>query len=164
MYIGRRDPEIPILVRLNACQTYDSQNSGTWIEIKIPYPKRSNNPYHTGSIMVRPEQVYYVNDRYNLNIYNQIMVNDKANIICSTKDENRVVLYKEIMPPDLIIGCLLAYELTGHYDDKTVTELDLYNAFRDTGLTMLEYIVRVTQNCIDWKGNIQTPKPRTAVF
>jgi hypothetical protein len=167
MYKGQRDPEVQILVRRENCYPYISSAGDKWVEIKIPY--RTPVPYmdnfiKDGTIMVKPEQVFYLDDRYGINAYNIITVNDNARIVNSVKTgTNRQVIYQEQMTPKQIIDALLAFELRPTTYDVSVNPGELVAAMESTGLSMLEYIIRVNSRCIDWQGRpyVNTPHKET---
>lgn len=157
MYKGKRDPEVPILVRRTACNEYNGANGDKWVEIEIPHKTVDNPAWRSGTIMVKLEQVFYV-DRYGYDIWNQVMVNDDAKIVNSTKDVNRQALYSERMTPKEIIGSLLLQELWRETPNGMTCD-EMYAMFENTGLTMMDYILRVTDGIIEINGNpiMRTP-------
>lgn len=131
-YKGRRDPEVGIVIKQSLCEVYRGADHTKWIEIFIP--RSDGTPYEWGTIMVKPEQVDYID-----NVYNLVRVNDKAEIVNSTKEKDtRSILDSEKMTPDVIIGHVLRKDLgiTG----KTAKEV--YDDYIQSGLTMYNYILR----------------------
>lgn len=132
-YKGKRDPEVDIVIRQSLCEKYKGKDGMNWIEIFIP--RREGSAYPWGTIMVKPEQVYYIDDVFNL-----VRVNNFAKIVNSTKEKDtRKVLDSEEMTPDIIIGQIIRYE-TG----KSVTPEDAFKEFEKTGLTLYNYIRLIT--------------------
>ena len=132
-YKGRRDPEVGIVIRQALCDIYRGKDSTKWIEIFIP--RSDGAPYQWGTIMVKPEQVDFIDDVYNL-----VRVNDRAEIVNSTKEKDtRVILDSEKMTPDVIIGHVLRMEL-----GKNEPAMNIYKDFINSGLTMYNYIKRNT--------------------
>ncbi len=133
MYKGRRDPEIGIVVKQALCSEYESKSDHTlWVEIFVP--RTVNAPYEWGTIMVKPNQVDFIDDTYNL-----VRVNNGAAIVNSTKDKDtHAVMDSEKMTPYNIIGHMLAYEL-----NRPKTEADnLFKTFMQSGMTMYSFIMR----------------------
>lgn len=131
MYKGRRDPDVDIIIKQELCNEYISKDGTAYVEIFIPRSEGSR--YTWGTIMVRPEQVYAVDDEYNL-----IRVNNFAGIINSTKEQiTRKVLDSERMTPYDIIGVSLKHELQSPYPASS-----LLTHYQESGLTMYQYILR----------------------
>ena len=131
MYRGKRDPYVDIIVSQKFCETYIGQDGREWVEIYVP--RSQGAPYEWGTIMVRPEQVFAVDDEYNL-----VQVNNFAQIVNSTKETNtHAVLDSETMTPYMIIGALLKYELKSDLGESAC-----FNAYTATGMKLYDYIMR----------------------
>lgn len=134
MYKGKRDPEVGIVVRQSLCNVYRGKDSIKWVEVFIPRSDKAQ--YEWGTIMVKPEQVDFIDDTYNL-----VRVNDGAEIVNSTKEKDtHNILDCEKMTPAVIIGHVLRQELNLRGRDAA----DIYRDYIDTGLTMYNYIRRNT--------------------
>lgn len=130
MYIGRRDPEVQIVVPQHLCNTYIAKDGREFVEVFIPpesiYDYQLPHHHSWGSIMVEPKQVDFLRKG---SIYNIIRVNDGARIVCSVKDVNHTVLNSEILLPEDIAGRLLKYYrfiqfLDEFVENDSVDELD----------------------------------------
>lgn len=132
MYKGKRDPEIGIVIRQSMCDIYESKTDHTlWIEIFVPRSPQA--PYPWGTIMVKPNQVDFIDDEFNL-----VRVNNFASIVNSTKEEGtHKILDSEKMTPYDIIGAILKFEL-----ESNKTAKQLFDDFMESGLTMYNYIQR----------------------
>lgn len=149
MYKGFVRQDVSFLVRQTHCTLYNSTNGREWVEIFIPHSKSVGYAY--GTIMVRTTQVRAVESSVMPDTWNEITVNRNAHINNSTKDrDTRTVLANEKMTPDIIIGALLRVELDGKVPYTPDYQLYLY--FKNTGLTMLEYMLRVMDGRIDYTG------------
>lgn len=149
MYTGLRDPEIPIIVPKSHCHEYLAKDKNMYIEIFIPPENYTDYDKPWGSIMLKPTQVFFLpNDQ----TFNQIMVNDEANIINSTKDENRKVLAREVLTPKQIIGRELKYwkkqacEAAGFIPSPELSARELnsqiyYTKFEQSGMQMYQFIL-----------------------
>ena len=155
MYIGRRDPEIQIIVPQNLCEVYQAQDGRTFIEIFIPpeniFEYQLRDAHHPwGSIMVQPTQVDMLRKG---SPYNSIRVNDGARIICSVKDINRKVVSSEVLLPEDITGRLLKYYRFMQFVDEFVendcvedlntNSFDIYMDMLHMGQTMEVYMNRL---------------------
>lgn len=151
MYAGHRDPEIPIIVPQYHCSTYQSTRDGqTYIEIEIPPEYPIDYAGTWGSIMIRPDQIFNVNDGMNM-----ICVNDGAAITVSIKNKFHRIISREQLTPAQIIGRFLKfYRYTRYYanfSDPQMRKIELedtpsealYTDMMHMGQTMLEYINRL---------------------
>lgn len=154
MYVGRRDPEVQIIVPQNLCEVYQAQDGRTFIEVFIPpenifqYRMGENHPW--GSIMVQPTQVDTLRKG---SPYNSIRVNDGARIICSLKDINRKVVSSEVLLPEDIMGRLLKYYRFIQFADEFIendcvadlntNSFDIYIDMLHMGQTMEVYMNRL---------------------
>lgn len=153
MYVGKRDPEIHIIIPQNLCNSYQAQNGRIFVEAFIPPEnifeyQMTNN--HWNSIMVLPTQV----DIFRRGTpYNVIRVNDGARIVCSKKDINRRVISSEVLLPEEIIGRLLKYYrflqfVDAFTEDNCVEDLntnsfDIYMDMLHMGQNMETYMNRL---------------------
>lgn len=155
MFIGRRDPEIQIIVPQNLCEIYQAHDGRTFVEIFIPpenifdYQMRNaGKPW--GSIMVLPTQVDILRKG---SPYNVIRVNDGARIICSAKDINRRPITSEVLLPEDITGRLLKYYRFMQFCDEFAEDdnlealntesFDIYMDMIHMGQTMEVYMNRL---------------------
>lgn len=140
MYKGKRDPEVEILVPQDNCFEYKSKSGEPFVEILVPPESIKNYNQQWGSIMVRPEQVYYV-ENSNLNM---IAVNNYANILNSVKDENHISTISETLQPYDIIGRYLKYYHWCMY--KNVPEqksLNFFHNWKQSGFTLAAYMQHI---------------------
>ena len=148
MFKGRRDPEVRIIVEQNKCNSYTSKTGGSWIEVSIPPEDTAEYGTKWATIMVDKKQID------NLNTYgalNCIRVNDDADIVCSLKNEKRVVIASETLKPVQIIGRFLKYYRWAEYEARhpelaeelNRPSLDLYNDMVTLGQDMLAYMNRL---------------------
>lgn len=145
MYIGRRDPEIRIIVPQTMCNEYISKSSGElYIEIATPPESVDEYQYKWGTLMVRPEQVYSIGNGFNC-----FLVNDQAQIQNSVKNENKQIISYELITPNQIIGRWLKYYRWVHYraikfiDFNQVNSETLFYDMKKMGQTMEVYMNRL---------------------
>ena len=161
-YKGNRDPELGILIPINACMLYQSKTAGELVECVIP-PEHIADYSMTRwpSIMVRPDQVRNMDVRsaYLCAIgyaYNMIYVNDGAEVKVTTKDDRHVTLTTKILYPAQLAARwfkYLRYERYRNYQSHYVSYdlnvlLDcpsdrIAKDFARSGLTALEYLNRL---------------------
>lgn len=145
MYKGKRDPEIRIVVMQKHCAEYKSKQNLKFIEIFIPPEDIHDYDSQWGSIMVKPEQVFYIPNT-NANLVN---VNNGADIVCSVKDDTHKVISSETLQPTEIIGRILKYHSKRAADYKhSPNFLDVpskvyYDNFEDSRMYMYDYIMNM---------------------
>ena len=155
MYIGRRDPEVQIIIPQILCDVYQAQDGRMFIEVFIPPENISeyqikNVKSAWGSIMVAPTQVDILRKG---SPYNVIRVNDGARIVCSVKDFNRKTISSEILLPEDIIGRLLKYYRFLRFvdefiendcvDELNTNSFDMYLDMLHIGQSMEVYMNRL---------------------
>lgn len=157
MYIGRRDPEVQIIVPQNVCDTYTAKDGRSFIEIFVPpeniFEYNMNSYTSWGSMMVMPHQVDALRKG---TPYNSVRVNDGAQIVCSVKDVHHNVIGSETLLPEDIIGRYLKYYRFLLYvdtcftndcvDDLNTKSFDLYLDMLHLGQTMEFYMNRLPRH------------------
>lgn len=144
MYRGKRDPEIRIVVMQKHCTEYKSKQNLKFIEIFIPPENIKDYDTQWGSIMVKPEQVFFIPNT-NANLVN---VNNGADIICSVKDDKHRVVSSETLPPDAIMGRILKYhsKKAADYKHQPFTDAPskaFYDAYEPTRIYMYDYLMKL---------------------
>lgn len=142
MYKGKRDPMLGIVIRQSQCFPYVDKSGREWIEIFIPY-RNLVKPGWTGSIMVEPEHVYFIDD-----IYNEFFINAGAEIkiiqkVCDNLG-NRHFADTEIEISEMILTRILQYEAALKHPGVPIKTIEpFYENFIQSGLTMYNYIQRM---------------------
>ena len=161
-YQGSRDPELGILIPINACNLYQSKTAGELIECFIPPEHVADySTIQWPSIMVRPEQVRNMEVRSDYQhaigyACNMVYVNDGAEIKVTTKDDRHVALKTEILYPAQLAARWFKYlryeryrHYRSHYFDYDLNVLldcpsdRIAQDFTRSGLTALEYLNRL---------------------
>jgi len=147
MFIGRRDPEIRIVVEQDKCKNYTAKTGGSWVEVSIPPEDVADYSSKWETIMVDKKQV---DNLSHIGALNCVRVNDGADIVCSLKDEHHQVVGGETLKPIQIIARFLKYYRWKEYERyvNLVEQLDLpslcvYNDMVTTGQEMLSYMNRL---------------------
>lgn len=145
MYKGKRDPEVPIVVRREWCNVWESPQHERFIEIFVP--RTEDSPYPWGTILVKPAQVYYLDTKNPGmdDLFNVVMVNNYARISVQTRDrETHNVIDAQSMTPDLIIGSILKEELKTkkHPQFAMMDPAQVFLEFKNSGLTMESFLLR----------------------
>lgn len=146
MYKGERDPMLGIVVRQSQCFEYIAADRSRWVEIFVPPDRVSEYSVKEcyPSIMVPPNQVFYVDDGYN-----EFFINSGAMItgICRSIDEygNRQNLNRVEMVSEEILCRILQFELVQSGFHSPVIDVSsdvIWHDYHTSGMKMLPYIRR----------------------
>ena len=146
MYRGMRDVPLQIPVRQSFCEELHIENSGMWIAVYVP-PRSLIRVHHPWpSFVVRPEQVYVMDD-----IFNIVCVNRGANLslffhMVNQETGDKIPVGKEFDRTEKILARFLQYEIYLKHGipsncNSFVDWVD--EEFAKSGLTVQEYVKRI---------------------
>lgn len=141
MYKGRRDPEVRLVVRMLACSKYTDKGGRDWVEIVIPPESWAEYKNPWGSIMVKPEQVCWLDAELNT-----VDLNDDAAIVCSVKlPDSHVVASQETLTPFELAGRIIKHEhaIRFHPPLNEYPSIAFAKDWKASGLTMDAYLNRI---------------------
>ena len=141
MYIGKKEPDVRIIIEQYLCQKYDDKSGKRWIEIFVP-PEDKNEWFDTKgrakkkswqSFVVRPDQVNFIpNSSFNL-----LCLRNEKTIHVTRKTTTHVPVTNAWMSPADITGRILKYHyFKNHPAEPERTSEEIYKEWVNSGLRM----------------------------